>query len=412
MRSVELFVGAGGLALGCSIAGFHHEAVIEWDQDACDTIRKNMCLGVEPVINWPLQQIDVREFDFSAIPDGIDLLAGGPPCQPFSLGGKHRGHWDERNMFPEMVKVIRDLKPRAVIIENVKGLLRPSFAKYFEYIILQITYPEIIRKPNEDWTGHLCRLEGYHTRGKPRGLHYRVVFRCLNAADYGVPQRRERVFIVAFRDDIARQWAFPNPTHTLEALLRDMWISGEYWERHEIPRKQRLKTPEGIRDRIRRQGRLFSPTTRPWRTVRDALAGLPDPERHRDGEGIANHEFRPGARPYPGHTGSPLDLPAKTLKAGDHGVPGGENMLAHPNGRVRYFTVRESARLQTFPDEYIFQGSWTETMRQLGNAVPVNLATVVAASVKACLEERTSIQPSRQAEPWRERCGVPAQAPH
>ena len=89
-----------------------------------------------------------------------------------------------------------------------------------------------------------------------------------------------------------------------------------------------------------------------------------------------------GTSAYPGHTGSALDEPAKTLKAGDHGVPGGENMLLRPDGSVRYFTVRESARLQTFPDNFLFHGSWSETMRQLGNAVPVRLANLVASSVK------------------------------
>ncbi len=114
---------------------------------------------------------------------------------------------------------------------------------------------------------------------------------------------------------------------------------------------------------------------------------LPDPEiGGRDVKKILNHRFQAGAKSYPGHTGSPLDEPAKTLKAGVHGVPGGENMLLRPDGSIRYFTVRESARLQTFPDELIFHGSWTETMRQLGNAVPVTLATVVADSIYKCLE--------------------------
>lgn len=97
--------------------------------------------------------------------------------------------------------------------------------------------------------------------------------------------------------------------------------------------------------------------------------------------------FNPGARSYTGHTGSPFDEPAKTLKAGDHGVPGGENMLARVDGSVRYFTVREAARLQTFPDDYLFRGAWTEAMRQLGNAVPVRLAETVARSVARTLED-------------------------
>ena len=120
------------------------------------------------------------------------------------------------------------------------------------------------------------------------------------------------------------------------------------------------------------------------------IGDLPDPERG-GSDVFANHIFNPGARQYKGHTGSPLDEPAKTLKAGDHGVPGGENMLRRVDGSVRYFTVREAARLQTFPDEYVFRGAWTEAMRQLGNAVPVRLAEMVARSVAeklAHLEER------------------------
>ena len=126
--------------------------------------------------------------------------------------------------------------------------------------------------------------------------------------------------------------------------------------------------------------------------MRDAIFDLPDPEAHPD-QTILNHVFQPGARPYPGHTGSPMDEPAKTLKAGDHGVPGGENMLCLPNGQFRYFTVRESARIQTFPDNFAFHGSWTETMRQLGNAVPVQLAQVIASDIKRHLNAKLK-QPS------------------
>lgn len=122
-------------------------------------------------------------------------------------------------------------------------------------------------------------------------------------------------------------------------------------------------------------------------TVRDAICDLPDPEK-RTWNHVANHNFNPGARSYVGHTGSPLDEPGKTLKAGDHGVPGGENMIARADGSVRYFTVREAARLQTFPDDYTFRGAWTEAMRQLGNAVPVRLAEAVARSVAQKLLSR------------------------
>jgi DNA (cytosine-5)-methyltransferase 1 len=140
--------------------------------------------------------------------------------------------------------------------------------------------------------------------------------------------------------------------------------------------------PRRLKTRIERlQSLAFE---RPWLTVRDVIADLPNPERR--GNGVLNHQFIPGARTYIGHTGSPLDEPAKTLKAGDHGVPGGENMLVSPDGTVRYFTVRESARLQTFPDDYLFAGSWGEIMRQLGNAVPVRLAQMLASRIRQALE--------------------------
>ena len=119
-----------------------------------------------------------------------------------------------------------------------------------------------------------------------------------------------------------------------------------------------------------------------YRRLRDAIGDLPDPELQPElAAACLNHRFQGGARSYVGHTGSPLDEPAKTLKAGVHGVPGGENMLRRADGSVRYFSVRESARLQTFPDKYRFHGSWTESMRQLGNAVPVKLAQAVGENV-------------------------------
>jgi len=379
MRSVELFAGAGGLALGATRAGFVHEAVVEWNGNACGTIRENNERGV---IDWPLHQADVSKFDYLGIPDGVDLLSGGPPCQPFSIGGKHGGYNDARDMFPEAVRAVRELKPKAIFFENVKGLLRESFSKYFEYIILQVTYPDVIRKMEEDWTEHLSRLEKYHTKGKHDGLCYRVVFRLLNAADYGVPQRRERVIIVGFRSDLNLEWSFPLATHTQEALALDKWKTGEYWERHRISKMHRPDPPPGF---SKSKDRWFGSKSQPWRTVRDAIFGLPDPDATRQSKEFLNHRLVAGARAYKGHTGSPMDEPAKTLKAGDHGVPGGENMLAYADGRVRYFTVRESARLQTFPDNYAFFGSWTESMRQLGNAVPVALGQVIASGIHSRL---------------------------
>ncbi len=124
MNVVELFTGAGGLAMGISLAGFKPKAVVEWDRWACDTIRENVERGYPLVADWPLSECDIREFDYEALEDTIDLVAGGPPCQPFSMEGKHRAQDDHRDMFPATVDVIRRLQPKAFIIENVKGLGR------------------------------------------------------------------------------------------------------------------------------------------------------------------------------------------------------------------------------------------------------------------------------------------------
>lgn len=384
MKSVELFAGAGGLAIGVSHAGFEPAAVIEWDRYCCDTIRENQKRQFLPVSRWPLCEGDVRDFDFQTIGEDVDLISGGPPCQPFSICGKHQGHLDKRDMFPEAIRAVRELRPRAFLIENVRGLTRPTFASYFDYIRLQFTYPNLIAQPDEKWMDHLARLERYHTTGRPDVLHYNVVSRVLNAADYGVPQRRDRVFIVGFRADLGIKWAFPDPTHSKEALLWSQWRSGKYWDTHKVAKRTRKDHPRAWASAKRLSEK---PTLRAWRTVRDAISDLPDPKHQTiEARHHLNHQFQEGARPYPGHTGSALDDPAKTLKAGDHGVPGGENMLRRPDGSVRYFSVRETARLQTFSDDFMFHGSWTEAMRQLGNAVPIALAKIVATSIRNQLE--------------------------
>jgi DNA (cytosine-5)-methyltransferase 1 len=383
LSSIELFTGAGGLALGLEKSGWHHSALIERNEHACSTIKLNESLGHPLAKGWRLYPDDVRSIRYSDLFDHIDLVAGGPPCQPFSLGGKHRAHQDNRDMFPEAVRAVRELQPKCFVFENVKGLLRQSFASYFNYIILQLTYPTLVRKQNEEWSSHLSRLERHHTGGVEHDLLYRVVYRLLDAAEYGVPQHRHRVFIVGFRSDLQKQWSFPEPTHSYDRLLWDQWVSGTYWDEHRISKKDRPAEPKQNATRIASLRSYFSlliPPGERCRTVRDALVGLPDP-RDKTAASVTNHEFREGARSYPGHTGSQLDAPSKALKAGDHGVPGGENMIALPGGTYRYYTVRESARIQTFPDDYVFSGSWTEAMRQIGNAVPVRLAAEVGNSI-------------------------------
>jgi DNA (cytosine-5)-methyltransferase 1 len=379
MKSIELFAGAGGLGMGLHRAGFHPEKVVEWDRYCCDTIRENQTFEHTIVRDWPLTEGDVRQVDFKGFEDKLDLISGGPPCQPFSLGGKHKAYDDARDMFPQAIRAVREARPKAFIFENVKGLTRAAFRNYFEYIRLQLEHPELTGKPDEDWTDHLDRLERHHLNGARRGLHYKVVTRVLNAANYGVPQKRERVIFVGFRDDLDLEWNFPVETHGAEGLLWEQFRDGSYWDRHKVARKD-IPVDPGATARAERMDE--KPTTCAWKTVRDVIHDLPDPETNSAAaRKIPNHRFQPGARSYAGHTGSPLDEPAKTLKAGVHGVPGGENMLARPCGGVRYFTVRESARLQTFPDDYVFHGSWSESMRQLGNAVPVRLAETIGKDV-------------------------------
>lgn len=385
LQSVELFSGAGGLALGVALSGFHSQAVVEWNGWACRTIRENQRRKHPLVTEWPLYQEDVRLFDFSKFSEKIDLVAGGPPCQPFSIGGKRKAYSDARDMLPAAIDAIRIIKPKAFVIENVKGLTCSTFANYFQYTLLQLSFPEVACRKNEDWLGHLSRLEKERTSKRHSGLTYDVLFRVLNAADYGVPQKRERVFIVGFRHDLNVRWSFPEQTHSRESLLYSQYATGEYWERYGIGRKQRPGLSAKDKTRLSKL-LLVPPVKKPWCTVRDALQGLPDPQSA-EAAGFLNHVYQAGARLYAGHSGSPLDAPSKTIKAGAHGVPGGENMLVALDGEPRYYTVREAARIQTFPDSYCFEGGWGESMRQIGNAVPVMLAKAVVDNIVEKLAE-------------------------
>lgn len=381
LTSVELFSGAGGLALGVARAGFEHRLLLEYNRDACKTLRLNHDAFGGAACQ--LHEGDVRAFDFRPYA-GTDLLAAGAPCQPFSIGGRHRAHSDERNLFPQVFRAAREILPKAILVENVRGLLRPALAEFVEYIQLQLAYPFVIPTASPeavDWRDQLAILRGASQgpdKLKLRLYHVQAVL--MNAADFGVAQRRERVFFVALRSDLGVDWAPPPPTHDAAALRLAQQFTGAYWKAHDITR--RVRKSALLEGRLRREaGKLL-----PWQTVRDALHGLPEPAPGKESAGWRNHVGQAGARSYPGHTGSPLDAPAKTLKAGVHGVPGGENMLRRPNGTVRYFTVREAARLQSFPDSYEFAGAWGEAMRQIGNAVPVRLAEVVAGTIRRALE--------------------------
>lgn len=369
MKTLELFSGAGGLAQGLSLSGFKHSKFVELNHHACNTLKLNFEGDL-------IFEGDVRDFDFNDV-HAIELVAGGPPCQPFSLAGKHKASTDARDMFPYAINAIKKLQPKAFIFENVKGLLRETFSEYLEYILLRLSLPERTKGNKQDWREHLIELRATN----PTELHYDVTYKLLNAANYGIPQVRERVFIVGIRSDLNVQWSFPKETHSKNRLIYEQKQTGEYWDRHGInPDRAYL---EQYSDTIKwEQFPLFSDPIQPWKTVRDALSHLPNPQTDHV---IGDHTYKDGARSYPGHTGSYIDLPAKTLKAGVHGVPGGENMIRYGDGMVRYFTVHEAKLLQGFSSEFQLSGAWSEAMRQIGNAVPVDLAFIIGEQLKKTL---------------------------
>lgn len=387
LRAVELCVGAGGLALGVSGAGVTETTVIDNDRNACQTLRQNKVNRAAHTHNWTIVEADIGELDFSRYAEP-DILVGGPPCQPFSRGGKRNGRTDEREMFPHFIRAVRECAPKALIIENVKGLRDRSFFYYFCYIMLQLQFPEAERRKGEKWREHRARLERIATNGEYAGTQYKIIWQVLNAADFGVAQRRERVFIVGVRADLGIEYSFPLPTHSREGLIVDQWLTGDYWKRHGIPKRLQPKYPDPLRKVLRRSEEK---SVAPWRTVRDAISDLPNIGIGRTSHQISNHFLNPGARLYKGHIGSTLDSVAKTIKAGLHGVPGGENTVRLDDGSVRYFSVRECARLQSFPDYWNFYGSWCGCMRQVGNAVPVALAQAVAAPLIAALHARRNL---------------------
>jgi len=380
--SVELFSGGGGLAIAMHKAGFRHLLLNEMNRRACGTLRANMAVDyfaaeARPATlgdPWPLIEGPVDQVDFGPFAGEVDVVAGGVPCQPFSLGGIHRGHHDERNLWPEFLRCVREIRPRVILAENVKGLLRPSFAPYWDYIRRALSAPFEERLEGETWRDHDRRLVKTLRAPSDSTEYYDIDFRLLNAADYGVPQSRQRVVLVGFRKDLAATWRWPVPTHSSTALALAQQ-DGSYWERHGLsPLVEFPPPPDAVEDGLAA-----------WRTLRDAIGDLPEPIERQEHPGLIHHVGWPGARSYKGHTPNCLDKPAKTIKAGVHGVPGGETVLRLDDGSIRYMTVREIARVMTFPDDWRLHGPRSEQIRQLGNAVPVELGVVIAKAVAAAL---------------------------
>lgn len=432
--SVELFAGGGGLAMAVHQAGFRPLLFNEFNNRACETLiaSARKTLGVDglerteeknpkaprPGQPAPLYPGDVRDLDLSAFQGKVDVLAGGPPCQPFSAGGVAKGDEDKRNMFPAMFKAVQEMRPKVVICENVRGLLRPSFVDYFQYIQNELSLPFEKRDDEAKWqdhNAHLTRILDQLSDEDSDPDHYKVVMVPVNAASYGVPQLRNRVVIVAFRADLGVDVnGFEKYVKTERfseaALFRSMRDEdGPYWKRHP-------NVEDHVRDRVRARlpKVIKEDDCQPWRTLRDAIQGygtdvklpaLPRIDRNRLSEKFdfgrqikaVGHIGWPGARIYKGHTPNELDRPAKTVKAGVHGVPGGESVMlldervrdtSSPDGWTylhRYMTVRETARVMTFPDEWHGSGPRGEQMRQLGNAVPVVLGEFFAKAVADAL---------------------------
>ena len=389
LRSIELFAGAAGLGLGLARAGFHHEIVVENNRAACDTIRFNQRNGHPHVQGWKVIEADVESVDLSGVTPEPDLLSGGPPCQEFSLGGKHAGAHGERNMWPWTIDAVRVLRPRAFAFENVTGLAT-KHREYLEYLKMALTLPDVA-SPHADYRDDATFLRRCLDEGVKSVPTYRVSVATMTATDYGVAQKRARVFLVGVRDDVARRWEMPAPTHGARELDVAKWITGEYWRNHDMTMPEMDAAAVAFLRRHNRDASddLFAPRLMPHRTVRDALCGLPAPQAE-GCAGFFDHQAASRqARSYKGHTGSPIDEPAKTLRAGVHGVSGGENMIDYGEDaigdRYRHFTVREAARIQDFDDRYRFPGSWSDGLKQLGNAVPVGLGEAVGRSLVSVL---------------------------
>lgn len=333
MKSIELFAGAGGLALGLERSGFHAKLLNDLDKNACATLRHN-----RP--SWPVLNEDIRQVDFSAYKGQIDLLAGGFPCQAFSSAGKGKGFEDARgSLFFEFARAIDEVQPKVILGENVRGLLAHDQGRTLAAI------------------KHAIDDLGYQ-------LVPPVV---LKAIHYNVPQKRERLFLVAIRKDIAHQGFFSWPKPSNEILtLRDALKKGRLYD-SDVP------FSEGQAYVPRKKAILdFVPQGGYWRDLPDELQR----------EYMKNSYFFSGG----GKTGIARriswDEPCLTLTC----APAqNQTERCHPD-ETRPLTVREYARVQTFPDDWIFSGSMTNQYKQIGNAVPVNLAHAIGLSLfQLCL---------------------------
>lgn len=308
LTSIEICAGAGGQALGLAMAGFVHVALVEYEKEYCDALKLN-----RP--EWNVIHGDVREFSGLPYRNSIDLLAGGVPCPPFSVAGKQLGSSDERDLFPEAIRLVEEINPRAVMLENVRGFLDPVFSEYRDSILHQIS-----------------------------SLGYKVHIKLLNANDYGVPQLRPRVVIVGIRNDIPREFHYPEehpesaPTvgKTLYSLMKaNGWEGAKRWAD-----SANTIAPTIVGGSKKHGGPDLGPVR-----ARKAWAELGV-----DGCGVANEA------PAPDFEGMPK------------------------------LTPRMIARIQGFPDSWVFGLKKTATCRMIGNAFPPPVAYAVGKEIRKVLE--------------------------
>ena len=305
--SLELCAGAGGQARGLELAGFGHEGVVEIDADCCQTLRLNRKA-------WTVHEQDLNTFDGRAY-HGIDLLAGGLPCPPFSVAGKQLGDKDERNLFPAALRLVDETRPKAIMIENVRGFLSPIFSDYRDLI-----------------------------KAKLKKLGYEADWKLLHASDYGVPQLRPRVAIVALRNDLTDGFSWPSPAivqaPTVGETLVDLmaargWRLAEHWAKD-----ANTIAPTLVGGSKKHGGPDLGPTRakRAW-----AALGV-------NGLSLADEA------PDPDFTGMPR------------------------------LTTRMAARIQGFGDDWQFHGRKTAAYRQVGNAFPPPVAEAVASQIRLAIE--------------------------
>ncbi|MBQ6471415.1 MAG: DNA (cytosine-5-)-methyltransferase [Victivallales bacterium] len=330
---IELFAGAGGLALGLEMAGFKHVALNELMRDACDTLRRN-----RP--KWNVLEGDVAQMSFDAYCGQVDMVSGGFPCQAFSYAGKKLGFEDTRGtLFYQFARVVKEVQPKIFLGENVRGLLEHNEGK------TMATITDVIHE-----------------------LGYALVEpRFLKAIFYMVPQKRERLFLVGIRNDLADRLTFTWPSPYKRILtLRDALKAGELYPT-DVPDSPGQKYPQ------RKQ---------------EILSHVPQGGYWRDLPVEMQKEYMKGSFSLPGgKTGMARrlswDEPSLTLTCAPAQK---QTERCHPE-ETRPLTTREYARIQTFPDDWEFSGKMDSVYKQVGNAVPVNLAYAMGRALVRMLNQ-------------------------